>query len=42
MRERERRERDCLFVFRRPQWNKHINNLVEQGLMEKAMSAARI
>ena len=25
----------------RPKWNKHINNLVEQGLMEKAMSAAR-
>ena len=25
----------------RPQWNKHINNLVEDGKMEKAMSAAR-
>ena len=25
----------------RPQWSKHINNLVEQGKMEKAMSAAR-
>ena len=23
------------------EWNKHINNLVEQGKMEKAMSAAR-
>ena len=22
-------------------WNKHINNLVEQGKMEKAMNAAR-
>ena len=25
----------------RPQWNMHINNLVEDGKMEKAMSAAR-
>ena len=25
----------------RPQWNKHINNCVEEGNMEKAMSAAR-
>ena len=25
----------------RPKWNKHINNLVEDGKMEKAMSAAR-
>ena len=25
----------------RPQWTKHINNLVEDGKMEKAMSAAR-
>ena len=23
------------------EWNKHINNLVEKGLMERAMSAAR-
>ena len=25
----------------RPQWNKHFNNLVEKGEMEKAMKAAR-
>ena len=25
----------------RPKWTKHINNLVEDGKMEKAMSAAR-
>ena len=25
----------------RPQWNKHINNCVEEGNMEKAMNAAR-
>ena len=25
----------------RPKWNKHINNLVERGKMENAMSAAR-
>ena len=24
-----------------PQWSKHINNLVEEGQMEKAMRAAR-
>ena len=32
---------DAKYVVCVPQWNMHINNLVEQGQMEKAMSAAR-
>ena len=25
----------------RPQWNKHINNMVEKGMMDEAMNGAR-
>ena len=42
--ERDERGREIVYVDRIPsvpQWNKHINNLVEKGLMERAMSAAR-
>ena len=42
--ERDERGREIAYVNRIPntfQWTKHINNLVEQGKMEKAMSAAR-
>ena len=45
--ERDESEREILYVVdekyvpRRHQWTKHINNLVEQGQMEKAMRAAR-
>ena len=45
--ERDERGREIVYVVdekyvpRIPQWGKHINNLVEQGKMEKAMSAAR-
>ena len=42
--ERDVRGREIVHLSdipRRPQWNMHINNLVEQGLMDKAMSAAR-
>ena len=42
--ERDERGREIVYVDRipdRPKWNKHINNLVEQGKMENAMSAAR-
>ena len=45
--ERDERGREIVYVVdekyvpNTPQWNKHINNLVEAGEMEKAMSAAR-
>ena len=42
--ERDEKGREIVYVDRipdRPKWNKHINNLVEKGLMENAMSAAR-
>ena len=40
------RGRDIVYVSgkdvpTRPQWNKHINNCVESGEIENAMSAAR-
>ena len=44
--ERDERGREIVYVSGKDiptkfQWNKHINNLVEKGKMEKAMSAAR-
>ena len=45
--ERDERLREVVYVVDEkyvpctPQWGKHINNLVEQGKMEKAMRAAR-
>ena len=45
--ERDEREREIVYVVDQkyvpctPQWNMHINNLVEEEKMEKAMSAAR-
>ena len=44
--ERDERGRDIVYVDKkyvpdRPKWNKHINNCVEEGNMEDAMSAAR-
>ena len=44
--ERDQKGRDIVYVDEKyvpctPQWNMHINNMVEKGLMERAMSAAR-
>ena len=42
--ERDERGREIVYVDRipsTPQWNKHVNNMVEEGQMEKAMRAAR-
>ena len=44
--ERDERGREIVYVDEKCvpntyKWNKHINNLVEVGEMEKAMSAAR-
>ena len=44
--ERDERGREIVYVDEKcvpctPEWNKHINNLVERGEMENAMSAAR-
>ena len=42
--ERDDKGREIVFVNRipsTPKWSKHINNCVEDGKMEKAMSAAR-
>ena len=42
--ERDERGREIVYVDHipsMPQWNKHINNCVEEGQMEKAMNAAR-
>ena len=44
--ERDESGREIVYVSGKdipciPQWNKHINNLVEQGKMERVMSAAR-
>ena len=44
--ERDERGREIVYVDEKyvpttPQWNKHINNLVEQGKMERAMRVAR-
>ena len=46
MTERDESGREIVYISGRAtpnifQWNKHINNLVEQGQIEKAMSAAR-
>ena len=42
--ERDERGREIVYVDRipnTPKWNKHINNMVEQGKMEIAMRVAR-
>ena len=44
--ERDERGREIVYVSGKDlpntqKWNKHINNLVEHGKMEKAMRAAR-
>ena len=42
--ERDDRGREIMYVNRipdRPQWNKPINNLVEQGMMDRAMQCTR-
>ena len=44
--ERDERGRKIVYVSGRdiptiPQWSMHINNMVEQGKLEKAMSTAR-
>ena len=44
--ERDERSTEIVYVSGKdipctPQWNMHINNLVERGDMENAMSAAR-
>ena len=42
--ERDESGREIVYVDRVPrtaQWNKHINNLVEQGMMDRAMQCTR-
>ena len=44
--DRDERGREIVYIDEKclptvPQWSKHINNLVDQGQMEKAMQAAR-